>query len=392
MIKTTEKYGYYTVNGVVHYSSLLAHLDAIKKNATIKWHYHDDLFASVPRSQLGLFSLDELYRQRAQQLRDSYDYLILNYSGGADSHNILMTFVNNKIKLDQITVRFPFTLINNGLHNPNNIDRSPSNRHSEWDFTIKPTLDILAKTNPEIRIELLDWMDPESFRNIKEDVFHEPRGGWFLGSMLRSPTHTIDKVERELLDKGKKVGILWGIDKPRIWCATGESGDKVYMNLSDKPMVISSPTLSNPNGTEYFYWSPDFPLLAWEMSYQCFLYFNRNPSLRYILTRKKGEKGTSSAIAKWRTYCEVTSEPLYTTWDRNKFQVVKPSFGAPGTNGRPGDVQVESLSEILPFKERWKYLWKSYDELLDRNYPSVLANGELSAVPNNKHHFLGVFS
>ena len=49
-------------------------------------------------------SLKELYVERCQQLRDKYDYLILSYSGGADSHEILYTFLENNIFIDEIQV------------------------------------------------------------------------------------------------------------------------------------------------------------------------------------------------------------------------------------------------------------------------------------------------
>ena len=46
--------------------------------------------------------LSEYYRRRAQQIRDKYDYVVLLYSGGPDSNNILHAFVHNGIKIDEI--------------------------------------------------------------------------------------------------------------------------------------------------------------------------------------------------------------------------------------------------------------------------------------------------
>ena len=52
-------------------------------------------------------SIEELRKQRAQQLRDKYDYLVLYYSGGSDSQTVMNSFVNNNIDLDQIVISVP---------------------------------------------------------------------------------------------------------------------------------------------------------------------------------------------------------------------------------------------------------------------------------------------
>lgn len=53
-------------------------------------------------------SLKQLYKERAQQLRDNYDYLILYFSGGSDSITVLNSFLNNDIPLDEVVINsFP---------------------------------------------------------------------------------------------------------------------------------------------------------------------------------------------------------------------------------------------------------------------------------------------
>src|SRR5210317_1743936 len=49
-------------------------------------------------------SLDELMRQRALQLRDTYTYLKLWFSGGSDSTTVLRVFLENNIPIDEIGV------------------------------------------------------------------------------------------------------------------------------------------------------------------------------------------------------------------------------------------------------------------------------------------------
>jgi len=48
--------------------------------------------------------LQEMYRLRAQQIRDTYDYVVLYFSGGSDSITALNAFVKNNIHIDEIVV------------------------------------------------------------------------------------------------------------------------------------------------------------------------------------------------------------------------------------------------------------------------------------------------
>lgn len=63
-------------------------------------------------------SLKQLYKERAQQLRDNYDYLILYLSGGADSVTVLNSFVDNNIWLDEVVIN-SFPEINKDVLNCN---------------------------------------------------------------------------------------------------------------------------------------------------------------------------------------------------------------------------------------------------------------------------------
>ena len=87
--------GYYKVGQEKFVSKILAAIKATELKLPMTWHFHDDVFAKVKPT--GQISLKELYKERALQLREKYDYLILNYSGGSDSWTILNTFLENNI-------------------------------------------------------------------------------------------------------------------------------------------------------------------------------------------------------------------------------------------------------------------------------------------------------
>lgn len=66
------------------------------------WYWYDKEIAREPWKVEPLETLETLYKRRAEHLRDTFDYLILAYSGGVDSTKVLETFVYNGIVLDEI--------------------------------------------------------------------------------------------------------------------------------------------------------------------------------------------------------------------------------------------------------------------------------------------------
>ena len=73
-------------------------------HATAHFHWYEDAFARLNPSVEPVETLAELCRQRAQELRDTYQYIRLFYSGGTDSHTALVSFIDNNIHLDEIVV------------------------------------------------------------------------------------------------------------------------------------------------------------------------------------------------------------------------------------------------------------------------------------------------
>ena len=68
----------------------------------IKFHVMDDAWSKIDTSKEPETSWEDLLKLRAWQLRNRYKHVALMYSGGWDSHTVLMTFVKNRIPLDEI--------------------------------------------------------------------------------------------------------------------------------------------------------------------------------------------------------------------------------------------------------------------------------------------------
>jgi hypothetical protein len=100
--------GIYKSNEKLFANKLEAILEANHSNTHVEWDYHNDVFDRYPWDVEPPVELEELYHQRALQLRDAYDHLVLMYSGGVDSWYILNTFIKHNIRLDEIYMYGPF--------------------------------------------------------------------------------------------------------------------------------------------------------------------------------------------------------------------------------------------------------------------------------------------
>ena len=271
-----NKYGCWISNGIPFISKLEAlRYNTCAGSGNLEFYFHNHIWENFNRELLGKIPLTQLYKERAQQLRDTYNYLVLHYSGGSDSHNILHTFLTNNIKLDEISVRWIKPLIDGKFYKPNITDSSGKNAASEWNFSIKPTLDWIKSNKPEIKINIVDYIDgiTDNRISIKESEksilsFNISRGGIGNYAMYVNP-----KTEYNLDASNKNIGHIFGIEKPMLYVKNNE----VYFQFMDSLLDSSILPYARAEGrAELFYWTPDLPLLPFEQAFQAALFFKKN--------------------------------------------------------------------------------------------------------------------
>jgi hypothetical protein len=91
---------YYDKNKSIY----LTPYEAWNSKNTCGFYYCDSVFENVNWKIEPSQTLQQLYAERAQKIRDDYEYVILCYSGGNDSSNILETFYYNNIHIDEIVI------------------------------------------------------------------------------------------------------------------------------------------------------------------------------------------------------------------------------------------------------------------------------------------------
>ena len=209
----------------------------------VRWNYHDDFFSQFDWTKEPTESLDELYAERARQIRDTYDYVILMYSGGSDSQNVLDSFVDNNIFLDEIcsTINYSTT---STIDNAVNYEVLGPNGAKEKAESVK-------HPNTIYRLYDISDMTIQRWSNI-QDSHHwsnntRPRAGRIMDT-------NVDKW-KQLYKTGKKICFIWGNYKP---CVTEDSGN-YYFQFTDylnTQLPYRSALMRDEATDEQFYWYP----------------------------------------------------------------------------------------------------------------------------------------
>jgi hypothetical protein len=309
-------------NGRLHpFKNKIAALrHATTKKQDVGFYFYNTTWDNFDKSTLGKTSLPCLYAERARQLRDKYDYLVLHYSGGSDSHNVLHTFLNNDIKLDEITIRWPKHWLDGKFYTPNNLDTSAKNAPSEFNYTIKPTLEYLKQYHPEIKINIVDFTN-NIYSMISTSTL-ENRISSINSSRcaLSSITQRLDPtVDRNMISTNiSNVGHIFGIEKPTLYFKE----NSLYFYFSD--VAFDTASMEEGINVEPFYWSGEFPLLTMEQIYQVGLFFKNNK--QYLPLLNSPGKQVNQVTSDLNLQQNLIKHILYNhSWDFKKFQVNKPN-------------------------------------------------------------------
>ena len=267
--------GYYCVGGTIHLNKISALIDSTKRNIHPEWVFNNDVFDTVDWTVEPEESLSELYAQRAQQIRDKHDYVVLSYSGGSDSQNILNTFLNNNIPLDEIIVSWPVALAESMKANP--FDASADNQISEWELTIKPKLRRLAQYHPEIKISIYDWAGNYESYKINDDYVISRNINLALYSGLRWDYKNMPEVDRALAKHNNAI-VITGTCKPRV-CWHNDQYRLYFIDLVGSGSVDPA----NQERTEYFYWHPEAWKIVAKQAQLVRKFFETNPMMKQFI-------------------------------------------------------------------------------------------------------------
>jgi len=249
-------YGHYQVGHNTYLSKVRAILDAEISHNEVKFILYDDVYNKLNWHQEPTQSLHDLYALRAWELRNRYDYLVLHFSGGSDSLNILETFLRTNIRLEEIFIRGPIKKVDK-----NNITNTTAeNTYAEIFFQSLPVAEFVKKHFlPDLKITLCDTSDFtwEFFSKNKEwfNIDTTNINHFSPGIAWRTDYDLVNKDYRRMTESGKTVAHIIGVDKPTIYY----QNTKFYIRFLDKIINMHLPFRNsmeqNPIFVEPFYWS-----------------------------------------------------------------------------------------------------------------------------------------
>lgn len=258
-----QRVGVYYVGNMAFISKSDALIYATATKQKVHWDFNDEVFSSINWKIPITTPLEELYKQRAQQLRDKYDYLSLFFSGGVDSTNVLHSFIDNDIFLDEIVMYRPARTI--GMSNT--LDKSAKNVYSEIDFAAIPHLKKYLKDTRTL-VRFIDMDDSAEQFFSDENLVSEfcTLNNMGVTPVVKTAMCLTDKIWNDLYDAGKTVAHIHGIDKPIISYENGEYSfsfeDSMSFNFESKSFTEKYERITKHQFHEYFYWTPDLPQLV----------------------------------------------------------------------------------------------------------------------------------
>ena len=312
--------GFYKVGNIEFESKIQAYLYANDNNQHVEWNFNDEVFSSYDWTIEPDQSLDYFYDKRARELREKYDYLMLSYSAGADSHNVLMSFIRQGLHIDEIIVNTlekgwkQFTVVDPNI-------TSSSNNGAEHYLQTIPRLKEIEKLIPNTKITICDLTDhvDDSFNKVGD-------ASWVLGKMEALNPIGITRFNyiyfsevRKRFDKQKSLGIVLGVEKPKSAIVDG----KFWMRFVDRSanMVTITNHIAGYDNTEveYFYWSPDCVPMLIKQGHVMLKWLAANPDMQ----KYWDSKTLTYKIA--RLYHERLLREViyYSTWNNAWFQVDK---------------------------------------------------------------------
>lgn len=247
--------GYYTVGNKTFADKLAAVLESSQTKEKIEWHFNNHIYDKTDWTTEPELGLDQFYKIRAQQIRDQYDYVIILCSGGGDSTNVVWSFLNNGIKVDEVVASAPLSGLSQW--SDTNKDTSAGNTMSETMLAQLPLMHEIHSKHPDIKITINDYF--ETLLDYQTDDWIFKCGEWIHPSS--SARYDLDKQLhiKQLAEQGKKIAIVYGIDKPHLFY---DIDDSVNIMMSDLTVNVQRPPFKDkyPNVENVlFYFTPELP-------------------------------------------------------------------------------------------------------------------------------------
>jgi hypothetical protein len=316
-----DKLGFYTVGQQRVDSKIDACILGTKLNQHPEWQFSNHVWQSQNWLNEPELDILELYKIRARQIREMYDYVIINYSGGSDSETIVDAFLNAGCYIDEIVTIWNRKHTKHVVTDPN--FTTPKNIEAEFELTTRPGLERIKNASPTTKITYVDVSD------ATVDCYQKLDGEeWLLNTVehlhpqfVTRWSFTRERHQLLTLDRGLKTAVLFGVDKPRICIKNGKYYTYFIDTIANSFRGGVNLNILDYNNAEYvfFYWTPDMPEIVIKQSQMIRRWFELNPALKSIINWPIMDHRNRQA------YEIITRSIVYPQWNLNTFQCAKTS-------------------------------------------------------------------
>jgi len=316
-IYSPDKFGFYQFDNYRTFSKAEALEYAMRFGSKeCYFNFNHDVFSKIDTTKEPQLPLTQLYEMRCRQIRNAYDHVVLFYSGGSDSHNMLMNWLNSGCKLDEVATIWSYDATRD----------KQSYSDAEQSHVVLPLIQELQKTH-DFKFRLIDRS-----QIILDFINKEQDNLLYYTFKHASPNNSCISYFRkhipewrEMIAAGKRLCFVWGKDKPMI----NIQNNKFYFSFGDimdgNVSVMVQQNYHQGWYDELFYWSPDLPELPIK---QAHIIKNTLNSItgKNVLQFVPTKNDTFMMTLPWNNvnvYSSLMNRLLYPYWNENTFSTGK---------------------------------------------------------------------
>jgi hypothetical protein len=338
-MKNNPYYYYYSFQDFIFSTKL--NLFISKKEKFTQGQFHlpniEKKFDEINITEEPKDDLQNLYKQRAVEIRNNYDYVTLFYSGGPDSHCILESFLLNNIFIDEIVI---FDIYNtNEKYNISSKNHEmflyldAEGRGDDIEKSALPLAKYFVETYsphtkityfPKIQETHLDFWTKINKNNFAKELKTNVSELLLNRPIFRIQNTNVFNSQWKSIKKNKKVVHLWGREKPAI--NYDDIGfyfffnDQLFSSTFDNYFNLTIDQL--PNHHEYFFIYPSTIAINLFLK-QCHILINKLPKYFFEKLEYKNNKNNKK-ILDTRAYQDKISDLIYDFKIKIPYKGLKP--------------------------------------------------------------------
>ena len=314
-----KKLGYYVSNGIEFESKLQALMYANFAKKPVEWVFNNNVFDNYTWTDEPDLTIDQLYDIRSRQIREEYDYVILSFSGGSDSNNILESFLRQGLHIDEVVTNWALDASESFIVHDKN-QRSTWNNVAEFKLNTVDRLNYIRNKSPRTKITVLDTSRAlvDSFIRANDESWVENKREVLNANGASNYNFVHFKEVRKTFDRNFKIALVMGLDKPKLKIVD----NNLYLYFLDKIaniISIQDHIQEYPNAnTIYYYWAPESCAILAKQAHIMRKFLQQNIQYQGAFSLEAASNFESRRVTE-----ELMKRIIYTNWNPEWFQAFK---------------------------------------------------------------------